>query len=136
MNGWRWKKLPPPRAPAPAPAPASGLVDGVWVMLRVTGAAPLFSKVRVPRLPMLEPAPEYELPARASARLGASAKVRQKNSDSRMRHCRVCPSKGFWGDRIDMALSVREPRNRASIWGADAVCNRAVVFGAIAAPLA
>jgi hypothetical protein len=28
--------------------------DGVWVMLRVTGAAPLFSKVRVPRLPMLE----------------------------------------------------------------------------------
>ena len=28
--------------------------DGVCVMLRVTGAAPLFSKVRVPRLPIPE----------------------------------------------------------------------------------
>src|SRR6266851_604818 len=105
MNGWRWKKL-PPIAPAPAPAPASGLVaDGVWVMLRESGAAPLLSKVRVPRLPMLEPPPLEELPARASARLGASASVRQKNSGSRMRHCTMCPSRGCAADRLDMIIS-------------------------------
>jgi hypothetical protein len=77
-------------------------------MLRVTGAAPLLSKVREPRLPMLEvderPLLENELPARASARAGASATVRQKNSDSRMRHCSRC----LEGDRLDMAMSVRE----------------------------
>src|SRR6266851_7185264 len=107
MNGWRWKKL-PPIAPAPAPAPASGLVaDGVWVMLRESGAAPLLSKVRVPRLPMLEPPPLEELPARASARLGASASVRQKNSGSRMRHCTMCPSRGCAADRLNMIISVR-----------------------------
>jgi hypothetical protein len=33
--------------------------EGVWVTLRVTGAAPLFSKVREPRLPMPE---EDDLP--------------------------------------------------------------------------
>src|SRR5260221_2574804 len=77
-------------------------------MLRLSGAAPLFSKLRVPRLPMLEPPPPTELPARASARLGASASVRQKNSASRMRHCRMCLDKGIWGDRLDMVISVRE----------------------------
>jgi hypothetical protein len=32
------------------------------------------------------PPPENELPARASARLGAKARAAQKNSDSQMRH--------------------------------------------------
>jgi hypothetical protein len=70
----------------PAP-PESGLLAlGLGFMLRVTGAAPLFSKVRVPRLPMPDDEPPYELPARASARLGASTRAMQKNRGNRMRH--------------------------------------------------
>src|SRR5439155_8708022 len=103
---------------AGAGVPPSGLaVEGaVGVMLRVTGAAPLFSKVREPRLPMLElddfPLLENELPARASARVGASARARQKNSDSRMRHCSSrCPE----GDRLNMAMSVRKPADASAV---------------------
>ena len=53
-------------------------------------------------LPMLEeddlPLPEEELPARASARLGASASARQKNNESGIRQRARCCK----GDCIDM----------------------------------
>src|SRR5579885_3420499 len=56
-------------------------------MLRVIGAAPFGSKVREPRLPMPEkldepPPKENDLPARASAILGARAIDRQKASSN------------------------------------------------------
>ena len=44
------------------------------------------------------PPPEEELPARASARLGASASVRQKNNDNGIRQRARCCK----GDCIDM----------------------------------
>src|SRR5260221_4745634 len=87
-NGWRWKKLPPPAAAA---API-GLVLGTaaWgagFALRVIGWAPFCSKLREPRLPMLEPGLEEELPARASARLGANVSTAHRNNGAKSRHC-------------------------------------------------
>jgi hypothetical protein len=55
------------------------------VTLRLNGCAPLFSKVRDPRLPILEERPPAELPARASAIAGASARVAAIKTAMRMR---------------------------------------------------
>jgi hypothetical protein len=62
-------------------------------MLRLSGWAPLFSNVREPRLPMLDERPPKELPARASAMAGASARTALKNRAVRMRQL---------GSRLDM----------------------------------
>ena len=103
-----------PAAPA-APAPA-GLA--AWValgfMLRVIGAASFCSKVRDPRLPMPEepddaPLLEEDLPARASARLGASARVSARNSARKAGQSRFGAGRAGSSDRLDMAMSVREP---------------------------
>jgi len=64
--------------------------------LRVIGAALLGSKVRAPRVPN----DDFPPPARASARLGASASVRQKNSDSRTRQS---SRRSATGDRLVMS---------------------------------
>jgi hypothetical protein len=86
-------------------APAEGDGD----VLRANGAPPLCSKLREPRLPKLDPLLWNELPARASARLGASANVRQNSTGRRVRHRK---------SRLDMGLSLRDRRKgafRASI---------------------
>src|SRR2546423_1405628 len=54
-------------------------------MLRFSGCAPLFSKLREPRLPMLDEPPPYEPPARASAMAAASARVALRSNAPRMR---------------------------------------------------
>src|SRR5580704_15404452 len=63
------------------------------VMLRAIGAAPFCSKVREPRLPIPDnpedPPNEKDLPARASARLGANARRRQNRAVSAKRHART-----------------------------------------------
>ena len=46
------------------------------VIERLSGEAPLFSKLRAPRLPMPEKEPPKLPPARAAARLGVRARVR------------------------------------------------------------
>ena len=68
------KKLPPP----PYAGAVTGGASPGWrggsgrgAMLRLSGCAPLFSKLRDPRLPMLDDRPPDELPARASAIAGA-----------------------------------------------------------------
>src|SRR6185503_13380145 len=102
-NGWRWKKL-PPAACAGAGEPGTVALgdDGDGLALRVIGAAPFCSKVRVPRLPMPDEdeCPELEPPARASAWLGASTIERQKNSARAPRECEK--------NRV-IAVSVRIP---------------------------
>ena len=75
------------------------------VRVRVIGAALFRSKVRAPRLPNEEVPP----PARASARLGASASVRQKNSDSRTRQCHRRTGSGARFDGLVIVVSVRKP---------------------------
>src|SRR5438445_2339869 len=54
-------------------------------MLRPNGCALLFSKVRLPRLPMLDEPPLEEPPARASAIAGANARLALRNNARRMR---------------------------------------------------
>jgi hypothetical protein len=93
-------------------------------MLRLSGVAPLFSKLRAPRLPKLEPPPENELPARASAKLGAKARAKQKNSDSKMRHWRLRPDRGFAANRLDMIMSVREPNRALVQYGGSALAAK------------
>src|SRR5690349_16524976 len=73
-----------------------GLMAGF--ALRVIGAALLLSKVREPRLPN-----DDFPPARASARLGASASVNTKNSDSRIRQLGRCAIAAGRGDRLVMS---------------------------------
>src|ERR1700730_19137873 len=68
-------------------------------MLRLSGCALLFSKVRDPRLPMLEEWPPEEPPARASASAGASATLAQTNSARRMRQ---------FINRLDIALPAQK----------------------------
>ncbi len=66
------------------------------------------SELREPRLPKLDPPPElapepeWELPARASARVGANINVRQNSPDSTMCH---------FDDRLDMGISLYDPKN-------------------------
>ena len=113
-NGWRWKKLgwAAPAAPAAGPTPEGrAAVVALGLTLRVIGAASLCSKVRDPRLPIPGapddvPPLEYDLPARASARLGASTSAKAKNSASKADQSR---GGAKTGDRVDMARSVREP---------------------------
>src|SRR6516164_6436393 len=73
--------------------------EGSGVTLRLSGCAPLFSYVRNPRLPMLDERPPAELPARASAIAGASARVAAKKTASRMRQ---------FGSRFDITKLVRK----------------------------
>ncbi len=62
-----------------------GLLGGCGATLRFSCCAPLLSQLRTPRLPKLDGRPPYELPARASARAGASAINAQQTSARRMR---------------------------------------------------
>jgi len=96
-------------ARAPTPEGRAAVV-ALGLTLRVIGAASLCSKVRDPRLPMPDapeedPPLEYDLPARASARLGASTSAKAKNSASTADQSRGAAKTG---DRV-MARSVREP---------------------------
>src|SRR5207302_11278187 len=63
------------------------------------------------------PPPEEELPARASARLGGRARLKQKNSATGMRQ----PARRCIGERIDIVKSRPWICSRgspwASIWG-------------------
>src|SRR5207248_3928207 len=102
-NGWRWKKLPPPKAGAGAAGAKPGGRDGCGsgVTLRLSGCAPLLSYVRKPRLPMLEEWPPAELPARASAIAGANARVAAIRTASKMRQFSI---------RFDMIRSSKSSR--------------------------
>jgi hypothetical protein len=70
-------------------------------MLRLRGCALFGSKVRDPRLPMLDERPPEELPARASASAGASAMLAQTNSARKTRQ---------FINRLDIASSVKNFR--------------------------
>jgi len=70
----------------------------------------LFSIVREPRLHMLDDDDlplDDDPPARASARLGASARVRQNSNDSTVRHCSRRRSVRIAGKFVDMVIPVR-----------------------------
>jgi hypothetical protein len=64
----------------------------------------LFSKVRDPRLPMLDERPPAELPARASAIAGANARVAAIKMASRMRQFSI---------RFDMVRSSKSSRGKS-----------------------
>jgi hypothetical protein len=64
----------------------------------------------MPDAPDDVPPLEKDLPARASAMLGASANVSAKNSVTKRGQTRFSAGEAMEG-RVDMAMSVREPTN-------------------------